>query len=369
MKILMIGWGFPPRIQGGLDVHVHEICRELSKTNEVMLALPEFNSPGKNAGGIKIVPIKCRLRKDLTKTVSEYNRNIVTACMGVGFDVIHSHDWFGVEASERLRKEAGKPWVFTLHSLEYMRSCGTGKSAMERLERKGTRGCDRLVTVSRFMKKSVVKNYGIEPGKIEIVYNSASLGKGNPGRIRRKLGLGNKPMVLFIGRLSQQKGVEHLIYSAGTVLEKIPEARFVICGEGNLRDSLERFSSHMGLDGKVIFTGFVPEKELASYYSAADVFAYPSIFEPFGISVVESLLSGTPAITGMDAGVMEMLPGMASLKGVKPGDSRELAGRIVQMLKERRRVSEREKRVVARAYSWEKSAKEIAEIYLKVTKE
>jgi glycosyltransferase involved in cell wall biosynthesis len=288
-------------------------------------------------------------------------------CRGLDFDVIHGHDWFGVEASGILSKETGKPWVLTLHSLEYMRSCGPGKkSVMERLERKGAKGCDRLITVSRFMKESIARDYEVDQGKIEVVYNSASMGKGNPGEIRKKLGLGKRPLVLFIGRLSQQKGVEYLIYSAGAVLEKIPEARFVVAGEGNLKGSLEKFSRHVGLDGKIIFAGFVPEKELPSYYSAADVFVYPSVFEPFGISVLESLLSGTPAITSREAGVMEMLPEMASLKGVKPGDSEELADRIVRILKDRRRVSDRENGILARTYSWEKSAREILNIYQKV---
>lgn len=367
MKILMIGWGYPPKIQGGLDIHVYEISKELAKRNELFLTLPGFNCPKKAPRGIKIIPIKCSLRKELAKTVGEYNTNILKKCRGLDFDLIHGHDWFGVESAEALRKKTGKPWILTLHSLEYMRSCGPGKkSVIEKLERRGSKACDRLITVSRFMKENIARDYDIDPGKIEVVYNSANMKKGRPEKIRKKLGLGNRPLVLFIGRLSQQKGVEYLIHSAGAVLEKIPEARFVIAGEGNLRESLEKFSRHMGLEGKIIFTGFVPEKDLPSYYSAADVFVYPSMFEPFGISVLESLLSGTPAITSREAGVMEMLPDMASLKGVKPGDSEELANRIVRILKDMRRVSNRENGILARTYSWEKSAREIMGIYQKV---
>ncbi|MCX6814785.1 MAG: glycosyltransferase family 4 protein [Candidatus Aenigmarchaeota archaeon] len=365
MNILMIGWGFPPRIQGGLDIHVYEICRELAKKNHVSLTVPEFNSPGKNLKGIKIIPIKCGYGKNLAKTVREYNRNVVKACKNLDFDVVHSHDWFGVEASEKLKTRA--PWVFTLHSLEYMRSCGYGKnSVMERLERKGAKDCDKIITVSRFMKKSIVKNYRMNPKKIEVVYNSARIKKGNPEKIRRMLGLGDRPVVLFLGRLSQQKGVEYLIYSAKSVLEKIPEARFVIAGEGHLKGNLKAFSTHMGLDGKVIFPGFVPEKDLSSYYSAADVFVYPSIFEPFGISVLESLLSGTPVITSKEAGIMESLPEMGSIMDIKPGDSRELADKIVHFLGKRKRVPDKEREILAKTYSWEKSAKELEKIYMKV---
>jgi glycogen(starch) synthase len=369
MKILMIGWGFPPRIDGGLDTHVFEISRELAKGNELSLVLPEFNSPKKAPKGVKIIPIRCpgfSDLKSLVRSVGAYNRNIVKVCRKLDFDVLHSHDWFGVEASLRLRERTGKPWVFTLHSLEYMRSCQNGKSAMGRLERRGAEECDRVITVSKGMKRSISRDYGIRPGKIEVVYNSASIGKKNPEKVRRKFRLGRSPVILFLGRLSSQKGVESFIYSAKLVTERIPEARFLVAGEGNLKESLESFSSHLGLDGKVIFAGFVPQRELASYYSAADLFVLPSLHEPFGITVLESLLSGTPAVVSENAGVLENMPEMGCVTRIRAGSSEELAGKIVSALKKGKRVSESEKAILQRAYSWERSARETERIYQKV---
>ncbi|HJW96914.1 MAG TPA: glycosyltransferase family 4 protein [archaeon] len=369
MKILMIGWGFPPRIDGGLDTHVFEISRELARRNDVLLALPAFNSPRKAPEGVKIIPIRCprfsRMRS-LVNSVKEYNRNIIRKCGNLDFDVIHSHDWFGVEACSELRERTGKPWVFTLHSLEYMRSCQNGKSAMERLERRGAEECDRVITVSKGMKKSIVRDYGISPGKIDVVYNSARMGRVNTGNIRRRFGLGKGPVILFLGRLSSQKGVEYVIHSAKMVSEKIPEARFLVAGEGNLKGSLEIFSSHLGLDGKVIFAGFVPQKDLASYYSAADVFVLPSLHEPFGITVLESLLSGTPVVVSENAGVLENVPEMKCIMKVRPSDSEELAGEITHFLERPFRVSGREIAALQKAYSWEKSARQIESIYQKL---
>jgi glycosyltransferase involved in cell wall biosynthesis len=380
MKILMIGWGFPPRIEGGLDMHVYEICRELAKGNEVMLALPEFNCPKRlvdrrpddinpsrhSRNGISIIPIKCSGftdLKSLVKSVRGYNRNIVKACRNLPFDIIHSHDWLGVEASERLGAKA--PWILTMHSLEYMRSCQNSKSIMERLERRGMRECDRIITVSRFMKNEIVKS-GVNPGKIDVVYNSARVGRGEPEKIRRKFRLGKSPLVLFLGRLSQQKGVEYVISSAKMVSERIPEARFLIAGDGHLRKGLESFSRSLGLEGKVFFTGFVPERELASYYSAADVFVSPSFFEPFGITALESLLSGTPAIVGECSGILEKIQGLGCIMAVKPGNSRELAGKIISALESGVTVSESDRKILREAYSWKKAAKETLGIYQKV---
>jgi glycosyltransferase involved in cell wall biosynthesis len=366
MRILMIGWGFPPKIQGGLDIHVYEICRELAKRNEVMLTLPAFNSPKKAPDGIKIIPIKCPRFSDmrsLIKSVKEYNKNVVKKCRGLDFDVVHSHDWFGVEASLALRTKA--PWVLTMHSLEYMRSCHRGRSVMGSLEMDGMRKCDRVIAVSRFMKKEIARN-GINPSKIDVVYNSASVGKAEPGKVRKKFRLGSNPVVLFLGRLSQQKGVEYVVHSAKIVSGKMPEVRFLIAGDGHLRNGLESFSRSLGLEGKVFFAGFVPEKELASYYSAADVFVSPSFFEPFGITALESLLSGTPAIVGRGSGVLERIPGMGCIQAVRPGDSKELARKIMNRLASGIAVSEKDKKMLREAYSWEGSARDIERIYQKV---
>ena len=248
MKILMIGWGYPPKIQGGLDTHVYEISRELAKNNDVFLTLPEFNSPKGDPEGIKIIPIKCpKTSGSLVKAVIEYNKNIVKDCAGLAFDVIHSHDWFGVEAADGLREKSGRPWIFTLHSLEFMRSCQQGgKSLMERLEKRGAEKCDGLVTVSEFMKREIGEKYGIRKEKISVVYNSARASMGEPGKIRKRFGLGQRPVALFLGRLSSQKGPEYFLRSAKMALQEIPDARFLIAGEGHLRDGLERFASHLG---------------------------------------------------------------------------------------------------------------------------
>jgi len=368
MKILMIGWGYPPNIQGGLDTHVYEISRELAKKNEIFLALPEFNSPKKEPEGIKTIPIKCpKASVSLVKAVREYNKGILKICGNLEFDLIHSHDWFGVEASEGLKKKTGRPWVFTLHSLEFMRSCQQGgKSLMERLEKRGAEKCDGLVTVSEFMKREIGEKYGIRKEKISVVYNSARAHAGEPGKIRKRFGLGQRPVALFLGRLSSQKGPEYFLRSAKMALEKIPDARFLVAGEGHLREGLERFASHLGLDGKAFFTGFAPERDMGSYYRDADVFVLPSLYEPFGIAALESVLSGTPAIVSEGSGVLERVGGMGCLMKVRPGDSADLAEKLVRALSSRKRVSESEKKAIQKAYSWERSAAEIFAAYQKV---
>jgi len=160
--------------------------------------------------------------------------------------------------------------------------------------------------------------------------------------------------------------VEYVVHSAKMVSERMPEVRFVIAGDGHLRKGLESFSRSLGLEGKVMFTGFVDEGDLASYYAAADVFVSPSFYEPFGITALESLLSGTPAIVGKGSGVLERISSLGCIMAVRPGDSRELARKIMHVLKGRISVSENDKRLVREAYSWERAAKETVRVYRKV---
>lgn len=362
MKILMIGWGFPPKIHGGLDIHVHETCRELAKSNDVWLALPSFNCPD-DPEGINIIPVRCPSGKSFIRTVKAYSAGIIKECSGMDFDVMHSHDWFGVEAAQKLRQKDKIPWVFTLHSLESMRGFSNG-SLMERLEIRGAKKCDSLVTVSNFMRREIRK-LGVKR-RIEVVYNSANVGKAEPEVIRKRLGLGKRPVALFMGRLSEQKGIAYLMLSARDVCQKIPDARFIIAGEGHLKESLERFAFHLGMEDRISFPGFIPNEEIFSYYSAADVFVYPSLAEPFGISVLESLLSGTPVITTPSAGVLEKIPGMECVLKADPQDSAELSRKIIKALEERRRVLKSERLVIQKAYSWKNSAKQLAAIYQKL---
>jgi glycosyltransferase involved in cell wall biosynthesis len=278
------------------------------------------------------------------------------------FDLIHSHDWLCVPAAEALRKACGKPWVLTIHSLEWMRSLNPGGSLMQKMESKGMQKSDRLVAVSKYMKREMESASGRKD--IDVVYNAANVCKGSPESVRKRLDLQKKSVVLFVGRLSQQKGVEYLISAAKRVSEEMPDARFLIAGTGHLSSSLGAFASHLGLDGKVLLTGFVPQDDVFSYYSAADVFVYPSVSEPFGIAVLEALLSGTPVITNPSAGVLERLPKLKCIYTAEQS-SEGLADKIISALKERRRVSESEKETIRRAYSWEKSASQIMGIYRK----
>ncbi len=377
----MIGWGFPPKIEGGMDIHCYEISKRLVELgHDVNLILPNFNSPPyKNVEGINIFPIECEKNFSsifyLVKTIEDYNKKIFNSFKDFNFDIIHSHDWISVLASLQLKQITKKPWVLNLHSLEYIRAAGNifGENEIEKIEILGMENCDKILTVSNLMKRILVENYKINPKKIEVIYNAASFSSENarPENVREKYNLENEPIIFFLGRLTEQKGIEYLIYAAKKILKKFPDTKILISGQGYLLESLKKFSRILGIEDSIIFTGFLPPEELKDYYSAADVFVSPSIYEPFGITILEAMECETPVIVTENTGVAENFNHLKHLIKVKPRNSDELAKSVITLLKNKslkKKIGKSGKEFSRKIYSWDKITKNIIKIYEEVKK-
>lgn len=339
-KILMVGWSFPPEIEGGLDIHVANLFQELRELGvDVDLLLPEEKAPDRED------VITVNSGEDTFSRARDLGRKAVEAAGE--YDVIHTHDWLGTEAGLKSRKYRDTRWVATFHSLVSNRTRNPSRR-IENLERAMAERSDSSVAVSRSLADAVEDRYGRRP---EVVHNGFSDVSGNGSDIKEELGV-DGDMVFFVGRHAEQKGVEHLIYGFSKLTET-RDATLVIGGEGHMTGALERFVELLDMEDQVIFTGFIPEDELGDYYSSADVFVSPSINEPFGLTVTEALQAGTPVVA-TESGAEEILPGDAIVK-VEP-DSGSIKKGIEEAL-DRSSPPEPESR------SWEEVAEEIREIY------
>ncbi|MFB6116192.1 MAG: glycosyltransferase family 4 protein [Candidatus Nanosalina sp.] len=293
-KILLVGWGFPPDIDGGLDVHVHQLFRNLQAAEEVEvdLALPEDRAPDEKG----IIPVETGdgdMRWKARKMSSQ------VADVSEDYDVIHTHDWFGAEAGFKAEKYSNTSWVSTIHSLASDRS---HSKESEELEEVAVNEPEILLTVSEKLGEKVEKEYGRRP---EVIYNGFSRAESSGKDIREDLGI-QGDMVFFVGRHAQQKGIEHLIYGFKKYLDDGNKADLVIGGDGHMTGSLKDFTGMLGLESSVHFTGFIADRELGDYYEAADLFVSPSISEPFGLTITEALQAGTP-VAATKNGVEEIL--------------------------------------------------------------
>ncbi len=340
----MLGWEFPPAKTGGLGTHCYELIKNLSKSGvKVLLLIPKrtgnvkYNIPNVEiieVGSIALNPYNTRRPDDrfekgygwnFFEEVRAFNKRCVEIAKNKKFDLIHCHDWMTVEAGIELKKITGKPLVFTVHSTEYDRTANIyPMNFIVEVEKRGIQKADLVITVSKMMKKQLIERYDAKEEKIIVIYNGIDISRFF-GLIKKD----NKGIVLFLGRLTNQKGPYFFLHTAKKVLEKREDVMFIIAGQGEQMPELIRIAIGLGIMDNVVFTGYLSEEELLQAYAMADVYVMPSVAEPFGITALEAIASGTPLIVSKNAGVAEKI--MHCFKA-DFWDTHEIANKIICLL-------------------------------------
>jgi len=243
------------------------------------------------------------------------------------FDVIHAHDWMTYPAGIAIAGLTGKALVVHVHSTEFDRSGENVNHRIYHIERQGVHAAQRVIAVSHLTKNILVARYGVAPEKIEVVYNAIDEvnGGGTPPPITR-----DEKIVLFLGRITMQKGPEYFIAAAKKVLEVVSNVRFVMAGSGDMMRRMIELSAEMGIGHKVLFTGFLRGDDVARVFKMADLYVMPSVSEPFGIAPLEALAHDVPVIISKQSGVSEVLT--HALK-VDFWDVNEMANKIIAVLR------------------------------------
>ncbi len=417
MNILMFGWEFPPFISGGLGTACFEITRALtalgnsisfvlplydgaspsllspsfkftaSRTGSrpaasavhedklTLLHLPALLFPYQRADGydasIDQENVQAPFRKniyagDLVSEVHRYGRNAAGLAESLSFDIIHSHDWMTIPAAGIARKRSCKPWILHVHSLEYDRSGEHANREIVDIEKNGLDAADRIIAVSARTKEMIVKHYGIHPDKVTVIYNAVSIAErtsvSQPCRDERRR------TVLFLGRITFQKGPDYFLEAAAIVLKHLPDVLFVMAGTGDMMEQLVRRTGELGIGSHFHFTGFLQGEELERIFSSSDLYVMPSVSEPFGISPLEAMAYDVPVIISRQSGVSEILKN--ALK-VDFWDIPELASLMISVL-QRPALAQtmvREARRELKNFQWKESADKIVEVYTRALKD
>lgn len=340
----MFGWEFPPHNSGGLGTACLGLTSALAgKDVEITFVLPTKVSVSSSVVDLKFadeflpgVTVKVinsllraytdsaayeKLRKGeapvygltLMEEVKLYALRAAELAGTLDFDIIHAHDWLSFGAGLAAQRISGKPLVVHVHATEFDRTGGvSANSHVYEVEREGFERADAIITVSNFTKRMVADRYGIRLDKIRVVHNGIEAHSSLhdiPEDLKRfeSLKSSGKKLVLFVGRLTLQKGPDYLLRAAKRVLEVCPDARFVIAGSGDMEQQIIREAAWLGISDKVIFAGFLRGDELNALYKIADLFIMPSVSEPFGLTALEAVKNGTPAIISKQSGVSEVL--------------------------------------------------------------
>ncbi|MCK5332404.1 glycosyltransferase family 4 protein [Candidatus Parcubacteria bacterium] len=342
MKVLMFGWEFPPHNSGGLGTACYGITKALSEKGvEINFVLPRNYGIEENFLNVihtKLPKIKMReidsllvaymnsmsYKKmflsledkkntenycgDLLQEVHRYAQVAKEIAQDVEHDIIHSHDWMTFPSGIEAKNQSRKPLVSHVHSTEDDRSGGQGANPhVFEIEKSGIKEADKVLAVSNFTRNKIIDNYDIENGKIDVIYNAVNKVDFDDVCLSRRLNFGKNKIVLFLGRLTLHKGPDYFLKAAKKALDKNRNIIFIISGSGDMDSQIIEQAADLGIADKVLFTGFLRGEDLKKIYKMADLYVMPSISEPFGITSLEAMASGTPVLISKQSGVSEIL--------------------------------------------------------------
>jgi len=264
---------------------------------------------------------------DLFEEVARYARVVAHLAVSERFDVVHAHDWMTAPAALAAARATGKPLVMHAHALERDRSGEHPDGRVRDIERLGLVDADRVVCVSHYTAGIVHHDYGVPRARIRVVHNAVTQqDQRSEWHVDRAL---TDPVVLFLGRVTMQKGPEYFLEAAAQVVRVRPDVTFVLSGSGDMLARMVEYSARLGLARHVHFTGFLRGDDVERMYASADLYVMPSVSEPFGIAPLEAMALDVPVILSRQSGVAEVVT--HALK-VDFWDTRELANKILAVL-------------------------------------
>lgn len=411
-KVLMFGWEYAPYYSGGLGIVSRSIVKSLTNQGvDVMFVLPKmpeylnedfatFINASKIGIDVKTESTltEIKIRSTLSPyTNSELYEEFITKIMDVSnnyddsaanytelygatlfnevdryaekaakiarqnpHDLIHTHDWMTAKAGIVAKAESNNPMIMHVHATEFDRTGGNPSQDVFNIEREGMEESDCIIAVSELTKQKIVEHYGISADKIKVVHNAIDQFE-NAKRLGQNINQTDK-VVLFLGRLTLQKGAEYLLEAAEKVVRHKKRVKFVFVGSGDMLKYLITRSIDLGIEQKVMFTGFMSHEEVDQAYNMADVFVMPSVSEPFGLTALEAVKNGTPVIVSKQSGVSEVVKNMLK---VDFWDTDELANQILAVI----RYNPLAKFITQNAeqelkkLNWDNQSQKIVEIY------
>ncbi len=329
MRVLLLSWEYPPVIEGGLGRHVRKLSEQLAGQGVELHVLTR--------GGGQLPVEECRrgvrihrvaqpqFPKDLdafVRWVSSMNQNMATVgaelCDRFEFDLVHSHDWLVANAAERAARDAGVPWLVTIHATEYGRHQGWvqshPQSQIHAVERQMARSADHLITCSDYMAGHVSQIFGVAERKITAIPNGVDPADMivAPGpelvRLRARYAAPDEKLVLLVGRLVFEKGFHLALEALAPIAERDGRLRFIVAGTGTAEDELKAQAEQLGLSEYGSFIGWAGDDLLHSLYRVADLCIVPSIYEPFGLVALEAMASGCLCVVADTGGLREVVP-------------------------------------------------------------
>jgi len=298
---------------------------------------------------------------DLFSEIERYAKLSAIIASREQFDIVHAHDWMTYRAGIAASAITGKPLVVHVHSTEFDRSGEHVNQQIYDIERQGMHFAARVICVSHLTKSIVISRYGVPAGKVDVVYNAVDF-NGTAPPVDIPAIQTNEKIVLFLGRITMQKGPEYFLRAAKKVLDVVPNVRFIMAGSGDMIKSSVEMAAGLGIGHRVLFTGFLRGPDVERVFRMADLYVMPSVSEPFGIAPLEALSNDVPVLISKQSGVSEIL--RHALK-VDFWDVDEMANKIIAVLRHNslHRTLREQGSIEVRKLSWIDSARHCLSVY------
>ncbi|MER7506008.1 glycogen synthase [Nonomuraea pusilla] len=389
MRVDLLSREYPPEVYGGAGVHMEYLARELRELADVRVRCfgADRQEPGVSAyrvpGGLE--------RANAALQVLGVDLEMAAACEGA--DVVHSHTWYANFAGHVAKLLHGVPHVVTTHSLEPLRpwkaeQLGGGYAVSSWAERTALTAADAVIAVSEGMRRDVLTAYpDIRPERVTVIHNGIDTAEYAPDRgtdVLKKHGVDpGRPYVIFVGRITRQKGLVHLLHAARSFDR---EAQLVLCAGApdtpEIAAEVTALVRGLDRDGVFWISEMLPKPEVIQLLTHASVFVCPSVYEPMGIVNLEAMACETAVVATATGGIPEvvadgetglLVPVDQGPDGTPHDPERfasDLAERVNALLRDPARAKAMGRAGRVRAvehFSWERIARRTLDLYATLT--
>ncbi|WP_159948617.1 glycogen synthase [Polaribacter septentrionalilitoris] len=401
MKALFFTREFPPYVYGGAGVHVEYLAAELAKLIDIdVRCFGDQNDSSENLT-VKGFPYENPLFDNTDDKLKAVFKTLSTGlhmnAEAIDADVVHCHTWYAHFAGIVAKLCYGIPLVITTHSLEPLRpwkreQLGRGYDASSWVEKTAIEMADALIAVSEETKEDVLKHFDVDEKKVKVIYNGINLQqyvKTSETDTLDEYGVDkNKPYVLFVGRITRQKGIIHLVNAIKYI---DPDTQIVLCAGApdteeigkEMEDAVNKVKKTR--KNVIWIDKMVTKEEIIQLYSHADVFCCPSIYEPFGIINIEAMACDTAVVASAVGGIKEVVvdgetgilvpveqQGSAPFEPVNPDKfARDLAEGVNTLINNpelRNTMAKKGRKRVEDYFDWISIAKQVEELYKSLKK-
>ena len=371
----MLTWEYPPRVVGGISKVVYDLSHKMVKEgNEVTVVTYRDGDNVKyyeNDKGVEVYRVDNYMIRpnNFIDWIMQLNFNMITKANEIinkngKFDVIHAHDWLVAYSAKSIKESYNIPLISTIHATESGRNSGIHDETQRYIndsEWMLTYESSEVIVNSNYMKNEVQRLFGLPYDKINVIPNGVNLQLFSNVNIdydfRRQYAMDNEKIILYVGRLVYEKGIQNLIAAMPKVLDRYHDSKLIICGRGGMIDELREQVKYLGIENKVYFAGYCDSKKMQKMYKCADVAVFPSTYEPFGIVAIESMLSGTPTIVSDVGGLNEIIEhGVTGMKSYA-GNANSIADSVLALLFDPKlcaNISQNAIKKVKENYNWSK---------------